>query len=122
MGEPHWNPSLRQHYGIGKVLTVLRVSRQRRHAPSECPPPPSQPLGRCNSCRLGCLPPARSAPPPQGQEEEAFDRLVDRWVLARAAVPEQQAAALRLLAAVLDAWLFQWPLTEEPFMERLVGC
>lgn len=33
--------------------------------------------------------------------------MVERWLLSRSASLEQQVAVLRLLAAALDAWLFQ---------------
>lgn len=48
------------------------------------------------------------------------DRVTDSWVLNRSASLEQQAVALRLLAALLTAWQFQYPLTEESFMELVV--
>ena len=55
----------------------------------------------------------------QQDDEDTYDALVDSWVSARTATLEQQVAGLRLLHACLDCWLFQYPLTEEPLVEKL---
>jgi hypothetical protein len=89
----------------------LRQGRPATRRAVAAPPSaaPAQPL------------PARRHPHLPQEEEETLDRLVERWLLSRGASLEQQVAALRLLAAALDAWLFQWPLTEENMMEKLVS-
>lgn len=50
-----------------------------------------------------------------------YDKVCDGWVRSRASTPEQRAAGLRLLLAVLECTLFQYPLTEEPLVEALGG-
>ena len=50
-----------------------------------------------------------------------YDQVCEAWVSSRSASLEQQVAGLRLLLALLEPWQFQYPLTEEPLVERLGG-
>ncbi len=67
---------------------------------------------------------ARPASPslPCQENEDVYDRIADGWVMARSATIEQQVAGARFLLAVLTCWQFEYPLTEEVFIEDLQRC
>ena len=51
-----------------------------------------------------------------------YDRVAEGWVLSGGATPQQQAVGLRFLLAVLTCWQFEYPLTDEAFMEDVQRC
>ena len=51
-----------------------------------------------------------------------YDRVAEGWVLSAGATPQQQARGLRFLLAVLTCWQFEYPLTEEAFIENVQRC
>ena len=52
-------------------------------------------------------------------DEDAYDVVVERWVLSTHASLELRVAGLRFLMACLDCWLFNYPLTDAPWIETL---
>ena len=51
-----------------------------------------------------------------------YNRIAEGWVLSAGATPQQQALGLRFLLAVLTCWQFEYPLTEEAFIESVQRC
>ncbi len=53
------------------------------------------------------------------ENDQLLDRVTEGWVLSRGASREQQAVGLRFLLAVQSCGQFDFPLSEEAFMEEI---
>lgn len=54
------------------------------------------------------------------EDDSVIENLAELWVLAHSSSLTQQVAALRLLLAFLNSVQFQYPLTDEEFMDTII--